>query len=228
MSTPEPNLHPALKPFPLPVILAQNNLAEKPPPCTDKQWSHIFTHLRNVTRLIDNSHQAKLLGFRLFDNLPHQPLLIAGSLHDIGKIFVPEDIYFKTNLNQHEVEEHFSSHPDQAFNILGPDFIKQQHPWVTKLIRWHHPYGVPDADKQPQDPKFIAHLFTIVVCDRIMAAMEIRPDWDIIDHQPLTAIKAMLPQKLQFIKDFFQPQFSLEVTHKELKSLRWQALNLRH
>ncbi|PIE61959.1 MAG: transcriptional regulator [Desulfobacterales bacterium] len=95
---------------------------------------------------------------------------VAGSLHDIGKIGIPDDILLKPGKLTSEEYETIKSHP-----VIGADIIGKLGLWnrEKKIIRHHHERfdgkGYPDGLKGDQIPK-LARVLSVADCYDAMAS----------------------------------------------------------
>ncbi len=95
---------------------------------------------------------------------------VAGSLHDIGKIGIPDDILLKPGRLTSEEYETIKSHP-----VIGADIIGKLGLWnrEKEIIRHHHERfdgkGYPDGLKGHQIPK-LARILAVADCYDAMAS----------------------------------------------------------
>ncbi len=124
-------------------------------------------HSRNVSRLA--GHLATELGME-----PNRVRLIeiAGLLHDVGKIGVPDTILRKPGRLTEEERRKIEEHPDLGQRILNATVFKEILPWVlSHHERWDgqgYPQGLL-GDEIPYEARLLA------VCDAYDAMVSDRP-----------------------------------------------------
>jgi putative nucleotidyltransferase with HDIG domain len=95
---------------------------------------------------------------------------VAGSLHDIGKIGIRDDILLKPGRLTEDEYEKIKEHP-----AIGADIISKLGLWdrESKIIRHHHERfdgtGYPDGLKGKQIPK-LARILSVADCYDAMAS----------------------------------------------------------
>ena len=101
---------------------------------------------------------------------------VAGSLHDIGKIGIPDDILLKPGPLTEQEYEKIKEHP-----VIGADIISKLGLWgrEAEIIRHHHERydgkGYPDGIKGEQIP-MLARILSVADCYDAMASDRALPE----------------------------------------------------
>src|SRR5471030_2825682 len=123
------------------------------------------------TRVAEMSYElGKVLGMTEVElNFMH----IAGDLHDIGKIGVPDNVLNKPDQLESDEWELMKKHSDIGYNILSKARTFKE---ISPIVRYHHERwdgkGYPDGLKEEEIP-FAARI--LAVCDSIDAMKSDRP-----------------------------------------------------
>jgi len=219
-----PKKHPT-EPLSVLLALCQNGVDPENLPCSEKQRDHLFIHQENVGQLLVVARGENLFGGVLSPLKTFSSVLLAALLHDIGKVNIPEEILLAPRkLTSEEFTTYIHPHPIQSLEILGDDFI-EKYPLAAQLIRYHHLYEIQPDRSLPDDPAFIEALFALIVCDKIMAAVEERPERD--NFKSDDQVKAMLDNEIQLLIQATDHPLP-ELTDNDFELLYFQALKLRH
>lgn len=136
----------------------------------DARDSHTWSHSEDVSDV--SSLIAKTMGFTL-EQVNY--INIAGHLHDIGKIGIPDEVLFKSGKLTEEEMNIMRLHPLIGARILGSVQIFNTS-GITMMVRHHHERfdgkGYPDklcAEKIPLGSRVLA------VADSLSAMIQDRP-----------------------------------------------------
>ena len=147
-----------------------------------------------------------------------QKILIAGLLHDVGKIGIPEAILRKNGKLSKEEYELVKSH-----TIKGEEIVKPLDPEIAKIVRHHHERwdgkGYPDGLKDGEIPLEVRILSVCDVFDALTSDRPYRRAYP-------------LEEALKIMEEGRGTQFNPEIvdllisTIKEIPSVEKKAFNI--